>query len=98
MIHKFDPILFKKNPKRATEFFDVKYGFLRNPKKDFETATGLWWKKSDRFSLSSPQGVVLIENKSPVHKIAIIFLGIVYVFLVKGARLYGSIKCGKLMI
>lgn len=99
-IHRFDALLFKKHPERAKEFFDVKLGFIRNPWKDFAAATGLWWKgtKSKDFALSSPQGVKLIEGKSFLHVIAIIVLGIVYVLLVKGARLYGSIKYGTLLL
>jgi glycosyltransferase involved in cell wall biosynthesis len=94
-IHRFDPLLYKKHPIRGKEFFDVKLGFIRNPWKDFEVATGLW---KGKFDFSSPQGIVLIKGNSLPKKILIILLGIGYVVLVKTARLYGSIKYGKLLI
>lgn len=97
MIHKFDPLLYKKHPKRAKEFFDIKFGFLRNPLRDFKTATGLWASRGN-LSLSSPQGARLIESKSFLHTILIIILGFAYTFLVKLARLYGSFKYKKLLI
>jgi glycosyltransferase involved in cell wall biosynthesis len=99
-IHRFDALLYKKHPERAKEFFDIKLGFIRNPLKDFAAATGLWWKGTKRkdFALSSPQGVKLVEAKTPLHFLAIILLGLLYVLLVKLARLYGSIKYGTLLL
>ncbi|MFH1751949.1 MAG: glycosyltransferase family A protein [archaeon] len=98
-IHRFDPLLYKKHPKRGKEFFDVKLGFIRNPVKDFQAATGGWWHGKDkRFSLSSPQGVMLISNKTPLHSLAIILGGAIYVILVKIVRLYWSFKYRKLLI
>ncbi|MCX6800741.1 MAG: glycosyltransferase family A protein [Candidatus Diapherotrites archaeon] len=94
-IHRFDPLLYKKHPERAKNFFDIKIGFIRNPLKDFEAATGLW---KGKFDFSSPQGVVLLKGNSFPKKIAIIPLGICYVICVKVVRLYGSIKYGKLLI
>ncbi|MFA5358081.1 MAG: glycosyltransferase family A protein [archaeon] len=94
-IHRFDPLLYKKHPIRAKKFFDVKFGFIRNPIKDFEVATGMW---KGKFDFSSPQGVVLIRGDSIPKKIAIIFLGVFYVICVKTVRIYGSIKYGKLLI
>ncbi|MFH1587678.1 MAG: glycosyltransferase family A protein [Candidatus Diapherotrites archaeon] len=96
-IHQVDPLLYKKHPKRAKEFMDIKFGFLRNPMADFKTATGLW-ASDGKMNFSSPQGIVLLQNKTPVHTLTIILLGIGYVFLVKFARLWGSIKHGKLLI
>ncbi len=97
-MHHVDPLIFKKHPVRGKNFFDVKLGFIRNPVKDFEVATGLWWKRSPKLSLSSPQGVKLIENKSPLHFIIIILGGIFYAVAIKFVRLYGSIKYGKLLV
>lgn len=98
-IHKNDVLLFKKHPKRTADFLDIRFGFLRNPWKDFEIATGLWeFKKRGKINLSSPQGVTLIENRGPLHFLLILLGGVTYVFLVKLARLYGSIKYGKFLI
>jgi len=99
-IHRFDALLFKKHSERAAMFFDVKFGFLRNPLKDFETAAGLWWKGKTKkaFALSSPQGVTLIEGKTIVHQIAIIMAAALYVALVKMVRLYSSLRFGKLLL
>ncbi len=94
-IHRFDPLLFKKHPKRGKEFFDVKLGFIRNPKLDFFTATGMW---KGKFDFSSPQGVVLVRGNKGWKKIVIILLGILYVIGIKCVRFYGSIKYGKLLI
>lgn len=96
IIHKFDPLLFREHPERGKEFFGVKLGFIRNPASDFRSATGLWARQ--RMSLSSPQGVTLLKNKSIAHEILIITLGLSYVFLVKTARMYGSLKFGKFLI
>ncbi len=96
-IHQVDPLLYKKHPQRTKEFMDIKFGFLRNPMADFKTATGLW-ASDGKINFSSPQGVVLLKNRTPVHTFIIILLGIGYVFLVKSARLWGSIKYGKLLI
>ena len=96
-IHQVDPLLYKKHPQRTKEFMDIKFGFLRNPMADFKTATGLW-ASDGKMNFSSPQGIVLLQNKTPIHTSIIILLGIGYVFLVKSARLWGSIKYGKFLI
>ena len=95
--HEVDPLLYKKHPERTKEFLDIKLGFIRNPIKDFQVATGTW-AKGRKLSLSSPQGIVLIEKKSPLHAIVIVVGGIIYVVVVKFMRLYGSIKYRKLLI
>jgi len=94
-IHRFDPLLYKKHPIRCKEFFDIKIGFLRNPKIDFAVATGLW---KGKFDLSSPQGVVLVKGDTFAKKILIILMGIAYVIVIKSVRLYGSLKYGKLLL
>lgn len=96
-IHRFDPLLYKKHPSRGKEFFDVKWGFIRNPLQDFKAATGLWWSRKN-FVLSSPQGIKFLENKSPVHALLIVLAGIAYMWLVKVPRLYGSFVYGKLLL
>lgn len=96
-VHQVDPLLYKKHPARTSEFLDIRFGFLRDPAKDFQVATGTWTEGA-KFSLSSPQGVVLIENKTPLHALIIILGGLAYVLAVKLARLYGSIKYKKLLI
>ena len=96
-VHHIDPFLYKKHPSRTREFLDIRYGFLRNPLKDFQVATGTW-KGGGEMSLSSPQGLVLIENRTPIHGLLIVLGGVFYVLCVKLARLYGSIKYGKLLI
>ena len=96
-VHRFDPLLYKKHPQRTAKMLDIRFGFLRNPMTDFRTATGLW-RGNGELELGSPQGVRIIENKTPVHAFIIILLGISYVILVKLSRLYGSIKYGKLLI
>jgi glycosyltransferase involved in cell wall biosynthesis len=94
-IHRFDPLLYKKHPTRGIDFFDIKLGFIRNPKKDFAVATGLW---KGNFDLSSPQGVVLVKGDTFVKKILIVLMGLAYVIAIKSVRLYGSIKYKKLLI
>lgn len=96
--HKNDVLLYKKHPTKLTkEFLDIKFGFLINPMRDFGAVTGLWHKKS-KFRLSSPRGITYLENKTPIHTLIIIFIGIGYVLAVKTMRLYASIKFGKLLI
>jgi GT2 family glycosyltransferase len=97
LVHQVDPLLYRKHPERTKEFLDIKFGFLRNPVRDFETATGRWENGSE-FVLSSPQGVRFIENKTPLHTLMIILGGVAYVVAVKIARLYGSIKYRKFLI
>lgn len=98
-IHANDALLYKNHPERTKELLDIRLGVIRNPWKDFEVATGLWQEKGKRtFALGSPQGVTLIEGKSPLHMIAIIMMGVCYVILVKLARLYGSVKFGKILV
>ena len=94
-LHKFDALLYKKHPIRAKKFFDIRFGFIRNPIIDFKIATGMW---KGSFELSSPQGVVLVSGKSTLGKITVILLGIVYVFAVTLVRLYSSIKYRKLLL
>lgn len=96
-VHQVDPLLYKKHPEQTTEFLDIRFGFLRNPVKDFQVATGTWGGDR-RFSLSSPQGITFIENKTPFHALLIILGGLTYVLAVKLARLYGGIKYRKLLI
>ena len=96
--HQNDVLLYKKHPNELTrKFLDIKFGFLVNPMYDFKVATGLW-RKNGKLSLSSPRGIVFIENKTPLHTLAIVLLGIAYVIAVKSARLIASIKFGKLLI
>jgi len=95
--HKNDALLFKKHRKLASEFLDVKLGFIVNPKRDFEVVTGQWLGPH-ALVLSSPRGIHFLENKSPLHAVAIILGGIAYVFAVKLYRLLGSIKFGVLLI
>ena len=105
-VHSIDPLLFKKHPERSKEFFNLKLGFIIDPLGEFMNATGLWRvrygssladaKKS--FSLSSPQDVSFVENKTFIHELVIILLGISYVFAVKLSRLYGSLKYGSLLL
>jgi GT2 family glycosyltransferase len=95
--HKNDVLLYKKNPVRAKKFLDIKAGFMVNPLNDFKAATGLW-HKGGKINLSSPRGIIFLENKSLVHSVIILFGGIFYVIAVKLARLYGSLKFGKILI
>jgi hypothetical protein len=96
-VHKFDVLLYKRHPKLAKDLLNVKFGFLRNPLEDFRVATGLWGRDK-KLSLSSPQGISLIENRSVFHFMLIIILGWMYVFSVKMARVYGSLIYKKLLI
>ncbi|MFH1257055.1 MAG: glycosyltransferase family A protein [Candidatus Diapherotrites archaeon] len=96
--HQNDVLLYKKHPtKICEEFLHIKFGFLANPLDDFKAATGLW-QKGAKLSLSSPRGIKVIENKTPLHTAAIFLAGIAYVFAVKASRLYGSIRFGKLLL
>jgi len=96
--HQNDVLLYKKHPNSLTRnFLDIKFGFLVNPLYDFRIATGLW-KKDGKMNISSPRGIVFIENKTPLHLLLIVFLGLCYVLSVKFARLIASIKFRKLLI
>lgn len=96
-VHQNDVLLFKNHPERTKEFLDIRFGFLRNPIKDFQIATGTW-SEGGNFKLSSPQGVTIIENKTPFHTLVIFLGGLTYVLAVKLVRLCGSIKYRKLLI
>ena len=95
--HMNDVLLYKKHPVRAREFLDVRLGFMVNPVKDFKAVTGKWHPQG-KFQLSSPRGIVYIENKTPIHAVIISLVGIGYVIAVKLARLWGSIKYKKLLL
>ena len=104
--HMNDVLLYKKHPKLAGEFLDVKMGFLVNPLADFGAVAGTWRNPFDKkginktkwLELSSPQGITFIENKTPLHTLAILLIGIGYVAAIKTYRLAGSIKFGKLLL
>lgn len=96
-VHRFDVLLYKRHPKLAKDILKIKFGFLRSPMEDFRVATGLWGRDK-KLSLSSPQGIEILDNKSLFHLFLIIILGWVYVFSVKFARLYGSLIYKKLLI
>jgi glycosyltransferase involved in cell wall biosynthesis len=94
--HQNDVLLYKKHPtKLCKKFLKIKYGFLVSPYADFSVATGLWQGK---FNLSSPRGLVFLKADAWWKKIVIICIGIIYVLMVKGSRLIGSIKHGKLLL
>jgi len=95
--HKNDALLFKKHKKLAAKFLDVKLGFLVSPKRDFQVVTGQWLGPH-ALVLSSPRGIHFLENKSPLHAVAIILAGIGYVIAVKFYRLLGSIKFGTFLL
>jgi len=95
--HKNDVLLYKKNPARTKKFLDIRLGFIVNPLNDFKAATGLW-HKGGKMNLSSPRGIIFLENKSLIHSIIILFGGFFYVIAVKLVRLYGSIKFGKFLV
>ncbi len=95
--HMNDVLLYKKHPKLAGEFLDVRFGFLVNPMKDFGVATGGWHKQA-KFGLSSPRGITFVENKTPAHTVLIVLGGIIYLLGVKFYRLLGSVKFGKLLL
>ncbi len=95
--HMNDVLLYKKHPMRAREFLDVRLGFMINPVKDFKAATGKWHRRG-KFQLSSPRGIVYLENKTPLHTVVIFIAGVGYVLAVKLVRLWGSIKYKKLLL
>lgn len=95
--HAKDVLLYKKNPERAKKFLDVRMGFIVNPLNDFRAATGKW-HEGGKLNLSSPRGIIFIENKNLLHTLLIFLLGISYVLSVKLVRLNASIKYGKLLI
>jgi cellulose synthase/poly-beta-1,6-N-acetylglucosamine synthase-like glycosyltransferase len=96
-VHKFDVLLYKRHPRLAKDFLGVRCGFFRNPMDDFRNASGLWTGQK-KMRLSSPQGIAIIEEKTPLHYMAIVMLSIAYALSVKFARLYGSLLYGKLLI
>jgi len=96
--HQNDVLLYKKHPTKVCEdFLHIKYRFLVDPLQDFRVATGTW-EKGKKMNLSSPRGIVFIENKGPLHAAIIIAAGICYAVAVKASRLVGSIKFGKLLL
>ncbi|MCR4368732.1 MAG: glycosyltransferase family 2 protein [archaeon] len=96
--HQNDVLLYKKHPTGVCrEFLHIKFGFLVDPAQDFKVATGTWGK-GNGFSLSSPRGITFLENKTPLHTLAIILGGIGYVLAVKASRLIGSVRFGKLLL
>jgi hypothetical protein len=96
--HENDVLLYKKHPTQVCkEFLKIRFGFFVDPLSDFQVATGTW-HKGGKLQASSPRGIVFIENKSFLHAILIIILGIGYVIAVKAFRLLGSIKFGKFLI
>lgn len=96
--HQNDVLLYKKHPTELCEkFLNIKFHFLISPLSDFRAATGTWGKGVG-FSLSSPRGIVFLRNKSPLHALIIIILGVGYVIAVKASRLVGSVRFGKLLI
>ncbi|MCX6799230.1 MAG: glycosyltransferase family A protein [Candidatus Diapherotrites archaeon] len=95
--HQNDALLFKKHRKLASEFFDVKLGFIVNPKKDFRAVAGTWIKPGN-WVLSSPRGMRLVENKTAFHKAMIVAGGVCYAIVIKFFRLLGSVKFGTLLL
>ncbi|MBU1120664.1 hypothetical protein KJ660_02185, partial [Candidatus Micrarchaeota archaeon] len=95
--HAKDVLLYKKNPERAKKFLNVRLGFFVDPLTDFRSATGKW-HKGGTLNLSSPRGIIFIENKNFLNTVLIFLLGISYVISVKLVRLNASIKYGKLLI
>jgi len=93
--HRNDVLLFKKHPRLAGKFLDVKMGFLVNPLNDFRAATGLW---KGEYNLSSPRGITFLENRTFLHGAAIFFAGLMYMMGVKVFRLRGSLKFGRLLV
>jgi len=96
--HQNDVLLYKKHPRLAGKFLDVKLGFLVSPKADFKAVANLWEGSSKELKLCSPRGIVLIRNKSPLHALAIIFLASLYVLAVKLSRLWASLRFRKLLL
>ena len=96
--HQNDVLVYRKHPaKVCKDFLHIKYGFLVNPKRDFQTATGTW-EKGKKMNLSSPRGIVFVKNKSPLHSLLIIAIGATYVLAVKASRFIGSVRFRKLLI
>jgi len=95
--HKNDVLLYKKHPKLAKKFLDIKLGFIVNPKKDFQVITGTWMEHEIP-KLSSPRGMVFLEGKNPWNRALIFLAGIAYLIAIKFYRLLGSIEHGKLLL
>ncbi len=97
LIHKLDPLLYKKHPVEFKRDFHVRYKYFVSPVFDFKRATGLW-RNNGKFELSSPQGVTLIRNNGPISCIMIGIGGILYVVALKCIRLVYSIRFGTLIV
>jgi len=69
-----------------------------DPRQDFRVVVNKWEGSSKQLKLGSPRGIVMLENKSPLHALLIVLAGIAYVFAVKFYRLIGSIRFGKLLL
>jgi len=96
--HENDVLLYKKHPKLAGDFLHVKFGFLVDPREDFNLVTNKWDGSSQKLKLCSPRGIILLENKTPLHTMVIYLLGILYVLAVKFFRLVGSIRFRKFLV
>jgi len=96
LYHQNDVLLYKKHPLRAKKFLKVRWGFFIDPLEDFNRATGRW--RQGALALSSPRGISVIENKTPLHTVAIIAAGLCYAVLVKCIRLSASLRFKKLLL
>jgi glycosyltransferase involved in cell wall biosynthesis len=97
--HQNDVLLYKKHPDnlKVKEFLNVKWGFLVDPREDFKSITGNWAGQKE-FNISSPRGITFLDNKSPLHTLAIVCIALGYVAALKLVRLYASLKFGKLLV
>lgn len=96
--HMNDVLLYKKHPNDLCKnFLNIKFGFLVNPFSDIALATGKWHKRG-AFRLSSPRGIVFLENRTPVHALIIFLFGFCYMLGLKFFRLMASFKHKKLLI
>ena len=96
--HQNDVLLYKKHPDnpKVKEFLNIKYGFLVDPREDFKAVTGSWAGQK-KFNISSPRGITFLENKTPLHALAILIIAVGYLTALKTVRLYGSLKFRKLL-
>jgi cellulose synthase/poly-beta-1,6-N-acetylglucosamine synthase-like glycosyltransferase len=91
--HMNDVLLHKKHSmKLCQDFLHVKWNFWVDPREDFKIATGLWQDSEREPALSSPRGMTFLPNKGMIHFGLIILAGLGYAFVMKWARLAGSLK------
>jgi glycosyltransferase involved in cell wall biosynthesis len=98
--HMNDVLLHKKHStfQLCNDFLHVKGRIFVDPVEDFKVATGLWKNPDKEPELSSPRGMTFVPRTGFVSFCIILAGGLAYAFVMKWARLAGSLKHGHLLV